>query len=124
MDRITSSDHEPEQRFHNRRMSDQRLEVLTGSPVAKLISWLVTTIFLPVVAWGLLTLLSEVRQINDALAKNNTVVAIYDLRITTLERSMAEGKSKRDGEVKALSEKDVEHDTRLTILEQMIRSHK
>jgi hypothetical protein len=120
MARVHPDEPQHEQRFHNRRMSDQRLEVLTNSPVAKLVSWLITTIFLPVVAWGLLTLLSEVRQLNDAIAKNNTVVAIYDLRITTLEHI----KDKRDQEIKALNEKDTEHDTRLTILEQTLRRGK
>lgn len=113
-------EHHDERRAHQRRMGDQRLEILTSSPVAKLISWFITMIFLPVTAWGLLTLLSEVRQLNDAIARNNTVSAIYDLRITTLEHT----KDKRDQEIKALNEKDTEHDTRLTILEQTVRSRK
>lgn len=121
MDRLEESqpsDSQYEHRFHNRRMSDQKLEILTNSPVAKLISWFITVVFLPITAWGLLTLLSEVRQLNEAIAKNNTVSAIFDLRITTLEQL----EKQREQQLEALSKKDTEHDTRLTILEQTVRN--
>jgi hypothetical protein len=118
MERVTEVDMEiPIQGTPHRRAGEQRLEILTNSPLAKVLIWMVNAIFLPIVAWSLITVLSELRTLNDAIAKNNTVVALYDLRISTLERV----KTERDIVVKALGEKQIEHDVRITNLERDMR---
>jgi hypothetical protein len=107
-----------EQATPHRRAGEQRLEILTNSPLAKVLIWMVNTIFLPIVAWTMLTVLSELRTLNDAIAKNNTIVALYDLRLTTLEHV----KTERDIVVKGLGDKSIEHEQRLTTLEQRVNN--
>lgn len=96
------------------------MEVLTNSPLAKIVVWFANMVLLPITAWGMISILSEVRELKDAVAKNNTVTAVFEVRMATLEAS----KVQRDIVVKAMSEKQIEHEVRITNLERDMRDER
>jgi len=103
-----------ERRHHGeRRLGDQRMEIIANSPLLRIIVYMVTSVGLPLIAWGLNSIVVEIRSIHESINQQNIVLNAHEIRLSTLER----GESSRDLEMKADNNKIIEHEQRLKFLE-------
>jgi len=89
------------------------MEIIANSPLLRILTYMVTGLAMPVIAWSLTGLMTEMKYLHEAISRQDTTAQLHELRITTLEHVYVN----KDAEAKAMSDKLIEHDIRLKNLE-------
>lgn len=86
---------------YRRRVSEQKLQSIADSAILKVLQYILTAVFVPLSFMALNAVLGRLQSVEDAINKNNTAAATYELRLQSLERAQNE----RDTTLRLLTEK-------------------
>lgn len=108
---------DPSGHQYHRRMAEQKLQSIADSALVKVLHYLITGLAIPLIGWGMTSILDRMGRIEDALGRNNTIVATYELRLQRLEQNNQE----RDVTIRLLTEKMIGHGYEIHELQQKVK---
>jgi hypothetical protein len=97
-----------------RRMADHKLEAVANSALLRVLQYAITGIALPVIGYGMTSILDRLGKFEEAVNKANQINATVELRLTNSERSNFE----RDTQLKLLTEASIRHEIEIRALKE------
>lgn len=95
-------------------MTEQKIQHFADSAFLKIANLVITGIFIPLMLWGVYSLMDRLVKIEEAINKTNTISATVELRLQSIERSTIS----HDVSLQRLNERTTDHSYRILRLEE------